>query len=271
MTYIFFYLKSAGKIYKILKFMTVGVNFNNASDDQIIYQSDLVDFSKIEWIKWWIISLEWAFEEKNKPSNNWNYEKLLTRLSILKHKLENKDPVRYLIYLYYIKEFSVADICIHLSKKFEIDWPINSLDTEMNNFFNWKKRTIQEHSKVARRRNKISESQWFKRTETNKKVEKILDLLGWWSYKNLLSDDDKSSYKWLRNESDRTEYLLSKFWFIGSWGFNQCILEIANCFWSLATSTAINKILSDIVNSSWIRNVNFWKPRIAEIRKNNLD
>jgi hypothetical protein len=115
-----------------------------------------------------------------------------------------------LIYLYFKKEYSVKDIIQHISKDFKIYWPLSSLEVEMKDFFLWEKRNIKEHSGTKIRREKVSKSQDYKKEETKRKVSLILDLLGNSNYKEL-NEIEKEEYNKLRNQTDKTEYLLTKF------------------------------------------------------------
>ncbi len=240
---------------------------NNQNCLEIDEEIEKMDLTEIKWIVWWITTYKDAFIEKNKLHNSKRtYVKLLDRLTKIKTKINNQDPVKYLIYLYYIKKYSVEDIANHLSKNFKINWPKRSLWAEMRDFFRWKKRNIKEHSGTKVRREKISKSQDYKKEETNRKVYLILDLLGNDNNKEL-NETEKEEFNQLTNQKDKTEYLLTKFWFIGNWSFNECILEIVDCFWSLATSKAVEIILDYISENFWLLPVKFWKPRITDIKK----
>lgn len=240
---------------------------NNQNCLEINEEIEKMDLTKIEWIVWWITTYKDAFVEKNKLHNSKRtYVKLLDRLTKLKLRINNQDPVKYLIYLYFKKEYSVKDIIQHISKDFKIYWPLSSLEVEMKDFFLWEKRNIKEHSGTKIRREKVSKSQDYKKEETKRKVSLILDLLGNSNYKEL-NEIEKEEYNKLRNQTDKTEYLLTKFWFIGNWSFNECILEIVDSFWALATSKAVEIILDDISQNFWLNKIKFWKPRITEIKK----
>lgn len=226
------------------------------------------DINSIIQINWWIRSFDKAFEEKNKPSNYWSYELLITRLTFIKQKIDNQDPVEYLIYLYYCKQYSISDIHHHINNELWVNRPIYSLDREFNVFFWWEKRDSKANANTNLRKRKTSESQNWKKEEIEKRVAFILDCLWNWDYDSWIENTNKELLNAYKNPHINVPaYLLDKFWFINDSDFDSFVIELSENFGYLSVSKAIEFILSDICANLWINKVKFSKARICELRK----
>lgn len=228
------------------------INHENVNFNKISLPS-----SKIK--EWWVSNLD----EFNKYNKSWIFD----RLKKFKEAIWWKDPIKFLIYLYLIKEFRINDIALYLKDKLKLDWPEDTLKKNFRNDFLWIGRDQKENSTTwtvtTNRKVKIK----LVEIEVKKQIEIIIKNCWWIKRETELCDFEREEYVELRSIYKKTQYLLYLYWIIDSKSLDSFILHQIVINYQKAVSAAIKSMVLEITKKNNLPELNFWKSLISKVKK----